>query len=109
MTELIDFMIEDIENLLVRVENKLNDPLFDKDDMTEMAIILIKMREELLYLKQDQDVLNNPILVRLKQGTLKKRIKDLQTIDQRDKDSIFTTLINGLKQMVDLFKPSNSK
>mgnify|MGYP001116922557 CR=1 FL=1 len=109
MTELIDFMIEDIENLLVRVENKIYDPLFDKDDMTEMAIILIKMHEELLYLKQDQDVLNNPILVRLKQGTLKKMIKDLQTIDQRDKDSIFTTLINGLKQMVDLFKPSNSK
>lgn len=104
MTELIEFVIEDAENLLVKVENKLNDPLFNKDDLKDMAIILSKMHKELLDLKQDQDV-----LVRLKQETLKKMVKELQTVDLRDEESIFTTLINGLKQLVDLFQASELK
>ncbi|WP_378939410.1 hypothetical protein [Metabacillus herbersteinensis] len=63
MIELIGFMIEDTENLLVKVEKKLNDPLYNKDDLQSMAIVTIKIHEELLDLKYDQDVLDDPNLV----------------------------------------------
>jgi hypothetical protein len=101
MRELAEFLSEDTDNFHVNIERKMNDPLYDNNELDELISILVMMKFDILEL---MEVLDDTILVRRYQERMNKWIKDMEKIIANDLDSPFRNLIWGMQHGVDLLR-----
>lgn len=92
LRELVDFLLEDIDNLFVRIERQVGDPAYDDCDLDELNSILTMMKLDIIEIDLD-----DPSSIMEHQESLNKMIKEMESIIAKDPDSPFRTLIWGMK------------
>ncbi|MFS0890999.1 hypothetical protein [Peribacillus frigoritolerans] len=99
MKNLVEILLEDIDNLIVRINRQVGDPAYDDYELDELNSILIMMN--LYILEMDLD---DPISRMELQEILNVMIKEMESIIVHDLDSPFRTLIWGMQYKVDLLR-----
>ncbi|WP_048883041.1 hypothetical protein [Bacillus sp. 445_BSPC] len=99
MRELVEFLLIDIENIRVRIERQVGDPIYDEDELNELNSILIMMK---LYILK-MDTLDDPTSIMELQEILNVMIKEMERVIANDLDSPFRTLIWGMQHNIDLW------
>ncbi|MGE7907518.1 hypothetical protein ACQKNS_24420 [Peribacillus sp. NPDC094092] len=100
MRELVDFLLEDIDNLLARVERQVGDPAYDDCVLNELNSILTIMKLDIIEL----DTLDDPSSILELKESLNKMIKEMESVIADDLYSPFRTLIWGMQQIIDLIR-----
>lgn len=101
MRELIEFLSNDTDSLIKELTKRKGNFLYDDEDLDNLTGILVGMKFTIMELSDDLD---NPTLIRINQGVLKRNIKEMEKIIAKDDLSPFKHLINGLSQMVQLLR-----
>lgn len=99
MRKHVEFLLEDIDNLLVRIERQMGDPAYDEYELDELNSILIMMK---LYIIE-MDTLDDPNSIMEHQKILIVMIKEMERVIANDLDSPFRTLIWGMQHNIDLW------
>lgn len=103
MRELVEFLLIDIDNIRVRIERQMGDPIYDDYELDELNSILIMMKLYINEMDSLDDPLFDPTSIMELQKILNVMIKEMERVIAKDPDSPFRTLIWGMQHNIDLW------